>query len=63
MKKYTFDVQSNAIKKTARGLNNHSVSDADRARIVYGLSNFALQKSPDKLRETWISVSKNLRKT
>jgi len=63
MKKYNFGVQSNAIKKAARGLNNHSFSDADRARTVYGLSNFALQKSPDELRKTWISVSKNLRKT
>lgn len=30
---------------------------ADRARIVYGLNNFALQKSPEEIKEAWIQAS------
>lgn len=57
-----FIFQSNAIGKAARGELVNNCNDADRARTVYGLSNFALQKSADELRKTWYEASKSLRK-
>ena len=57
-----FTFQSNAIGKAARGELVNNCNDADRARTVYGLSNFALQKSADELRKAWYEASKSLRK-
>ena len=57
-----FTFQSNAIGKAARGELVNNCNDADRARTVYGLSNFALQKSADELRKAQYEASKSLRK-
>lgn len=34
---------------------------ADRAKIVYGLSNFALQKSADEIKAAWYEASMQTR--
>lgn len=62
MSKKIFAFQSTAIRKAARGELINNCNDADRARTVYGLSNFALQKSADELRKAWYEASKSLRK-
>lgn len=62
MSKKIFSFQSTAIKKAARGELDYKYDEADRARTEYGLSNFALQKSADELKEAWISASKSLHK-
>lgn len=62
MKKTNVAVQSMAIKKAARGLIGQKYDEADRARTVYGLSNFALHKSFDELKAAWIMASKTVRK-
>ena len=57
-----FTFQSNAIGKAARGELVNNCNDADRARTVYGLSNFALKKSAEELRKAQYEDSKSLRK-
>lgn len=57
-----FAFQSNAIRKAARGELDYKYNEADRARTIYGLSNFALKKSADELRKAWYEASKSLRK-
>lgn len=61
MKKPSLVTKTNAIKRAARGgvvltsQNNESL--LERSRIVYGLSNFALSKSPAELRQAWRDAS------
>lgn len=62
MNKKIVPFQSMAIKKAASGKHHLRYDDAERARTVYGFSNFALQKSPEELKEAWIVASKSLRK-
>ncbi|GKV95433.1 hypothetical protein H2Y56_00495 [Pectobacterium aroidearum] len=57
-------MQSAAIQKASRGYYNteNFIIDVDRARTIYGFSNFALNKSSEEIRDTWISVSEDFRK-
>lgn len=61
MKKSNFVTKTSAIRRAARGgvaltsQNNESL--LERSRIVYGLSNFALSKSPAELRQAWREAS------
>lgn len=49
--------QTTAIRRASRGERFATQSTADRARTVYGLSNFALRKTAEELREAWHSAS------
>lgn len=57
-------LRSSAIEKASRGHYEPepAIIEAERARNIYGFNNYALNKSPEEIRETWISVSEDLRK-
>ena len=53
--------QTTAIRRASRGEIVGANSTVDRARTVYGMSNFALRKTPEELRKAWRSASVEVR--
>lgn len=53
--------QTTSIRRAAKGQLHRHASSSERARQVYGLSNYALNKSREELKEAWSTASAELR--
>ncbi|MCV6588751.1 MAG: hypothetical protein OIF57_06950 [Marinobacterium sp.] len=53
--------QTTSIRRAAKGRLHRHTSSSERARQVYGLSNYALSKSREELKDAWSAASAELR--